>query len=58
MIKSDTYQKYLQDPIVTIRGDRYVVPVKQEYGDRSQGLFMINRLVGQPSLLNPWLWWR
>ncbi|MBR5809100.1 MAG: endonuclease MutS2, partial [Clostridia bacterium] len=31
MIRSETYKKYLQDPIVTIRSDRYVLPVKSEY---------------------------
>ena len=31
IINSSKYRKILQEPIVTIRNERYVVPVKQEY---------------------------
>ncbi len=31
MVKSSSIQKKLQDPIVTIRSDRFCLPVKQEY---------------------------
>ncbi|MCL4514697.1 MAG: endonuclease MutS2 [Firmicutes bacterium] len=31
LVRSTEAQKYLQDPIVTLRNERYVVPVKQEY---------------------------
>ncbi len=38
MIRSETYKKYLQDPIVTIRSDRYVLPVKSEYRAEVAGI--------------------
>lgn len=38
MIRSSTYQKYLQDAIVTIRDGRFVVPVKSEYRNEVPGL--------------------
>lgn len=30
--------KYLQEPIVTLRNDRYVVPIKQEFRNQVQGI--------------------
>lgn len=38
IISSSAYSKMLQEPIVTIRSDRYVVPVKSEYKGSFQGL--------------------
>lgn len=38
MIRSSATQKYLQDAIVTMRGGRFVVPVKQEFKSEIKGL--------------------
>lgn len=38
MVRSPLMQRYLQEPIVTIRGNRYVLPVKQEYQNQVAGI--------------------
>jgi DNA mismatch repair protein MutS2 len=38
IIRSSVYKKYLQESIVTLRGDRYVVPVKQEFRGSFPGI--------------------
>lgn len=38
MTRSEKYKKMMQDSIVTLRGDRYVVPVKAEYRNDVPGL--------------------
>ncbi len=38
MIRSEHYKKYLQDPIVTMRSDRYVIPVRAEYRGEVAGI--------------------
>ncbi len=38
MLHSAAFAKYLQDPIITVRNDRYVLPVKQEYRSSVPGL--------------------
>lgn len=38
IISSPAYSKYLRDPIITIRGGRYVVPIKSEHKGDVPGL--------------------
>ncbi len=38
MIHSEKYTKYLMEPIVTMRGDRYVIPVKAENRSNVPGI--------------------
>lgn len=37
MLHSSTYSKYIQENIVTIRNDRFVIPVKEEYRSQIKG---------------------
>lgn len=36
-IHSSTYSKYVMEPIITIRNDRFVVPIKEEYKGQIKG---------------------
>lgn len=36
-IHSSTYSKYIMEPIVTIRANRYVIPIKEEYRSQIKG---------------------
>jgi len=37
-LKSSSYRKYLQEPLVTVRNGRYVIPIKQEYRGQVSGV--------------------
>lgn len=38
ILRSEQNKKFMQDAVVTIRGDRYVIPVKQEHRSQIPGL--------------------
>lgn len=53
MITSTAYQKYLQDPLVTIRQDRFVIPVKSEYKQQVKGLVHDQSAKGSTLYIEP-----
>ncbi len=53
MVRSTTYQKFLQDPIVTIRDGRFVVPVKTECRGEVAGLVHDTSASGSTVFVEP-----
>ncbi|HAF66763.1 MAG: endonuclease MutS2 [Bacillota bacterium] len=53
MTRQPGIAQYLQEPIVTFRNGRYVLPVKQEYASKIQGIVHDHSASGQTVFLEP-----
>lgn len=53
MIHSQHYKKFLQDPIVTMRSDRYVIPVRAEYKSEVPGIVHDTSATGLTLFVEP-----
>lgn len=52
-VHSSTYSKYIMDSIITIRNDRFVIPIKEEFKDKISGSILDISASGSTVYMEP-----